>query len=269
MISVIMGIYNCADTLAEAIDSVLVQTYTDWELIMCDDGSSDNTLELAYSYRDRYPQRIVVIKNDRNMGLNYTLNRCLELAKGEYIARMDGDDISVPERFEKELSVLEAHPEYAVVSCPMIYFDENGDWATGKATELPKKEQLVFGGVHCHAPCMLRTDILKKAGGYTVDKKLLRVEDWHLWIKIYALGEQGYNLQEPLYKMRDGRAAAARRSFRYRVNETRVSAYAVRALGLSPKYYVFSLRAIVLGLIPTPLYSYLHHRKLKGINGGK
>ena len=94
-----MGIYNCADTLAAAIDSILAQTYTDWELILCDDGSADRTYEVAEDYRSRYPEKIVLLKNERNMGLNYTLNRCLEQAKGAYIARMDGDDVSLPHRF--------------------------------------------------------------------------------------------------------------------------------------------------------------------------
>lgn len=269
MISVIMGIYNCANTLPEAIDSILHQTYTDWELIMCDDGSSDNTLEVALEYQKNYPHKIKVIKNKKNMGLNYTLNHCLKVAQGEYIARMDGDDISVPERFEKEMEILLAHPEFAVVSCPMIYFDDNGEWATGTATEMPRKEQLVFGGVHCHAPCIIRSDVMKRVNGYTVDKRLLRVEDWHLWIKIYALGEQGYNLQEPLYKMRDGREAIGRRKFKYRLNEARVSALAVKELSLPKRYYVFAVRSIILGMVPKQLYKYLHHKKLARMSRGK
>lgn len=266
MISVIMGIYNCADTLGEAIESLLCQTYTDWELIMCDDGSVDNTLEVALGYQNKYHERIIVIQNKQNMGLNYTLNHCLKYAKGEYIARMDGDDISLPSRFEKEIRVLQKHPEYAVVSCPMIYFDDNGDWGEGKATELPKKTQLVMGGVHCHAPAMIRSSVMQKVNGYTVDKKLLRVEDWHLWVKIYALGEQGYNLQEPLYKMRDDRNAMNRRKFRYRINETRVSAYAVKELKLNHKLLLYSFRPIILGLLPKKIYYTLHHRKLEKKN---
>ena len=121
-----MGIYNCAPTLAEAIDSILAQTYENWELILCDDGSADHTYNIADSYRQRYPEKIVLLKNEQNMGLNHTLNHCLDHATGEYIARMDGDDISLPERFEKELNYLLTHPEYAIVSSPMVYFDENG-----------------------------------------------------------------------------------------------------------------------------------------------
>lgn len=77
-ISVIMGIYNCADTLSEAIESVLGQTMSEWELIMCDDGSSDATSEVAEFYIKKYPERMVLLKNKENRGLNYTLNRCLK-----------------------------------------------------------------------------------------------------------------------------------------------------------------------------------------------
>lgn len=265
-ISILMGIYNCAGTLPEAIDSILAQTYTDWELILCDDGSRDDTYAVADSYRQRYPDKIILLKNQRNMGLNYTLNHCLEHASGNYIARMDGDDISLPQRFALELAALEAEPKLAVVSCPMIYFDENGDFGRGGAAcAYPGKEQLVHGPVHCHAPCMIRAEVMRRVGGYSVDKKLLRVEDWHLWLKIYAAGGQGKNLDQPLYKMRDDRNAASRRKFRYRLNEAYLSALAVKTLGLPKWKYVFVLRPILVGLLPGFVYRYLHKKKMKAI----
>lgn len=259
-----MGIYNCAGTLSEAIDSILNQTYTDWELILCDDGSTDDTYAVAKNYQVRWPEKIILIKNDQNMGLNFTLNHCLKYASGQYVARMDGDDISLPQRFEKELAVLEAEPEIAAVSCPMVYFDEIGEFGRGYASnEYPRKEMLVHGPVHCHAPCMVRTDVMHRVGGYTVDKKLLRVEDWHLWLKIYAAGGQGKNLSEPLYMMRDDRNAANRRKFRYRLNEAHMAALAVKTLGLPKWKYLFVLRPILVGLLPGPLYRYLHKKKMK------
>lgn len=263
-ISVLMGIYNCADTLPEAIDSILAQTCTDWELILCDDGSTDDTYAVAEGYQNRYPEKILLLKNDRNMGLNYTLNHCLAQASGEYMARMDGDDVSLPERFEKELAVLEAEPSVSVVSCPMIYFDEAGDRTSAMAVrEYPVPEMLVHGPVHCHAPCMARMDVIRSVGGYSVDRKLLRVEDWHLWLKIYAAGGRGRNLTEPLYKMRDDRNAASRRKFRYRLNEAYLSALAVKTLKLPLWKYVFVLRPILVGLLPGPVYRYLHRKKMK------
>ena len=92
-VSIIMGIYNCAPTLSEAIDPVLAQTFTDWQLVLCEDGSKDNTYEIAKAYQKRFPEKIVLLRNERNMGLNHTLNRCLAAADGEYVARMDGEDI--------------------------------------------------------------------------------------------------------------------------------------------------------------------------------
>ena len=94
-ISVIMGMYNCADTLSEAIESILNQTMKEWELIMCDDGSSDATHEGAELYRKRYPEKMILLRNRENRGLNYTLNRCLKAAKGKYIARMDEKESAV------------------------------------------------------------------------------------------------------------------------------------------------------------------------------
>ena len=81
VISVIMGIYNCGDTLSEAIECIVNQTFSDWELIMCDDGSNDDTYEIAISYKEKYPEKIIVLQNEKNRGLNYTLNKCLKQAK--------------------------------------------------------------------------------------------------------------------------------------------------------------------------------------------
>ncbi len=258
-ISVIMGIYNCASTLGEAIDSILNQTYTNWELIMCDDGSSDDTYMTANGYKEKYPEKIVLLKNEKNCGLNHTLNRCLKMATGEYIARMDGDDISLPERFEKEIAVLEEHSEYAIVSTSMIYFDETGDWGRNNAKEIPQKKDLLHGVPHSHAPCIIRTEAFLSVEGYTEDPRLLRVEDYDLWIKLYAAGYQGYNLSEPLYKMRDDRDAYARRNFKNRLNEAYVKTLCIKRLNLPWYSYIYALRPIIVGLLPQKIYNKLHH----------
>ena len=114
-VSIIMGIYNCADTLPEAIDSIVNQTYVNWELIMCDDGSKDTTYQIAEKYQKMYPDKIVLIKNEKNQGLNYTLNHCLQYVTGDYIARMDGDDLSLPTRLEKEVTFFENNTQK--ISC--------------------------------------------------------------------------------------------------------------------------------------------------------
>ena len=256
-VSIMMGIYNCENTLDEAIQSLLDQTNQQWKLIMCDDGSKDNTYKKAKSYAEQY-ENIICIQNDRNMGLNYTLNHCFEYVATEYVARMDADDISLLTRLEKEINFLDDHHEYAIVSTPMIYFDEHGDFRVGKGNGEVIKSDFIKGTPFCHAPCMVRSEAYRKVKGYTVAEKLLRVEDYHLWYKMYLYGYRGYNLKEPLYKMRDDRDAKNRRKYKYRINEAYVKYLIVRDFNLSKINYIKMLKPLIVGLLPTFLYDFLH-----------
>lgn len=259
-VSIIMGIYNCEKTLVEAIDSILEQTYTNWELIMCDDGSKDDTAKIALEYVKKYPNKIKLLLNEKNKGLNFTLNRCLKEASGEYIARMDGDDISLPQRLEKEIAVLNCE-DVAIVSTAMILFDEFGDYGVTKVKRCPQKSDLVLKTPFCHAPCLVKKEAFDAVDGYSEDKKLLRVEDYHLWVKMYKNGYTGINLEEPLYKMRDDRNAQHRRKFKFRLNEAYVKAYAIKVLKQPFYKYIYCLKPILLGLCPSFIYKLLHRKK--------
>lgn len=260
-VSVIMGIYNCADTLQEAVDSVLNQTFTDFEIIMCDDGSTDSTYQKALELSQKH-SNITLLKNEKNMGLNHTLNRCLAAAKGEYIARMDGDDISLKTRFESQVEFLDKNPDYAFVGTPMYYFDEEGIFGCGEGDREPQKSDFIHGSQFSHATVMVRKSAYTAVEGYSEDQKFLRVEDWHLWIKMYSRGLKGYILSKPLYKMRDDRNAIRRRKFRFRINEAKLIVLAVNKLELSPIKKVYALRPIILGLVPTFIYKKLHKNRL-------
>ena len=259
-VSVIIGIYNVADTLQEALDSILNQTYQDFEIILCDDGSADNTVAIAEPYALAYPQKITLLRNEVNMGLNYTLNKCLDHAGGEYIARMDGDDLCDPTRFEKQVAFLDAHPEIAIVSTAMTHFDENGIYRISRLKEYPEKLDFVKENPFCHAPVMIRAEAYRAVGGYTVAKQMLRVEDVNLWFKLYAAGYKGYNIQEPLYMMRDDREASSRRKFKYRVNSTYARIIGFKSLNIPFYYYPYTIRPILVGLLPKPIYNYLHRK---------
>lgn len=268
-VSVAMAIYNCASTLKEAVDSILSQTFADWELILCDDCSTDGTLAIAREYESQY-ENILVIRNERNIGLPASLNHCIEHAQGEYIARMDGDDISLPERFQVEVDFLESHPEYAIVSCAMINFDENGDWGIQRKPEKPEKKDFILDSPFCHAPCIMRRSALADVGNYTVREDLRRGQDYFLWHKFYCKGYKGYNIQEPYYKMRDDKDAAARRGFKKsyikRVKSSlrtaRVKNIILKDLGFSAFVRIIALRPLVIAILPNSLYLYLHKKKL-------
>lgn len=258
LISVIMGVYNCAETLSEAIDSILSQTYNNWELIICDDGSTDNTVAVVHSYIERFPQKIILLRNDHNLGLNATLNKCLAIAKGDFVARMDGDDISKPDRFEKEIKTLLKHPDISIVSSNMEFFDENGVWGRTHKIETPQNIDFLLKTPFCHAPCLVKKEVYNAVNGYTVSKSLLRVEDYHLWVKMYAAGYKGMNIMECLYMMRDDRNAQHRRKFKYRINECRVKFLAIKLLHLPLYGYFYSIRPIIVGLLPSFLYRIVH-----------
>ncbi|MBQ7385557.1 MAG: glycosyltransferase [Ruminococcus sp.] len=262
LISVIMGIYNCEEYLEEALNCIVNQTYTDWEVIMCDDGSKDNTAIVAQKFVDTYPGKFRLLKNEQNMGLNYTLNKCLYEARGEYIARMDGDDLCSPERFQKEIDILDNNPDIAIVSTDMEFFDENGVFGTTKSVKEPNKKTFINKVPFCHAPCMVRKEAYLAVEGYSVDKKLLRVEDYHLWAKMYAKGYKGVNIQEPLYMMRDDRNAQSRRKFKYRLNASYAHICACKMLKLPFTAYLRCLIPIIKGLLPGFLYNILHKKRL-------
>ncbi len=259
-VTVIIGIYNCATTLVEALDSLYAQTFQDFKIVLCEDGSSDNTYQVAEEYALKH-DNILLLRNEKNLGLNVTLNRCLEHVDTEYVARMDGDDISLPTRFEKEVEFLDGHPEFAFVSSPMVYFDDRGDFRVGKATPEPRKEAFLYGRTFCHAPVMIRHEAYKAVGGYSVSKYLLRVEDQHLWLKLYQKGFRGYNLSEPLYKMRDDRNASRRRNFLNRRNEIYLKLLVCREFNLSWWHYPESVMIpMAKWLMPRWLYERYHKK---------
>ena len=261
-ISVLMGIYNCADTLIQAVASIRNQTYTNWELILCEDGSSDNTYEVAQVLAST-DSRIVLLRNEKNLGLNATLNRCLDAATGQYIARMDGDDDCMPERFEKQVTFLESHPEFQIVSSSMVLFDETGEWGRAASPEYPQPEDTVAGTAFCHAAVLMKKECMDAVDGYTEDPRMLRVEDVNLWIKLYAAGYRGYNIQEPLYRMRNDQKALNRRKYIYRVNSVYVRLQGCKLLKLGPKSYLKACTPMIYGLVPAKLRQLIRKRQTR------
>lgn len=256
-----MGIYNCESTLVDAIESIIQQTYKNWELILCDDCSTDGTVQIAEQYIRKNPGKIRLLKNEKNEGLNYTLNKCLQNANGEFIARMDGDDVCSPDRFEKEIAILNQHSEFAFVSCDMEFFDSNGIWGRTYVKSRPQVKDFVYCSQFCHAAAMIRKAALLDVGGYSCGKYLLRVEDYHLWIKLYAKGYRGYNILELLYRMRNDRMAQKRRTIQNRINECYVKHVAIHDLQLPFYYYIFCLKPLLLIILPSCFYAFLHKVK--------
>ncbi len=179
-ISVVMPVYNSEKYLREAIDSILTQTYTDFEFIIIDDGSLDSSAEIVRSYTD---PRIRFYINEKNMGVAATLNRGLELATGEYIARMDSDDISLPERFEKQVRYLDAHETVVVCATGIRLFGSQTGVRRFSSSHEQLKVDLLFGCCFAHPTVMLRSSVFRKEG-YRYDESYSKMEDYDLWVRI-------------------------------------------------------------------------------------
>lgn len=180
-VSVIMPAYNAEKYIAEAIDSILAQTYTDYEFIIINDCSTDRTEEIILSFKD---SRIVYLKNEENMGVAKTLNRGLSVARGEYIARMDADDISLPERFEKQIQYLDAHKDVAVLGTALVRFgtdivDEKRSFSTDCRQ---MKTDMFFSCGLAHPSVMMRRKEILELGGY--DAAYNGMEDYALWCRV-------------------------------------------------------------------------------------
>ncbi len=201
-VTVLMPVYNGEEYLREAIESILGQSFTDFELLIINDGSTDRSVEIIQSYRD---PRIRLVHNERNMGLVPTLNKGVKLANGEYIARMDADDISLPERFAKEVLFLDSHPLISVVSVKALLINakgtEDGLWLADKNTTtwseiyqlLPKENCVVHPGV------MIRKEVI---ANYGFNPKQKDAEDYDLWLRIASDGHKIEKIDEELLKYR-------------------------------------------------------------------
>lgn len=268
-VSIIMATYNCEDTLRLSIESILRQTYTDWEFIICDDCSTDGTLAILQEYEGKYPEKIIVLRNNVNSKLSYSLNRCLEKAKGTLIARMDGDDESLPERLERQVVFLEQHPEYSVVGTAMIPFDENGSRPTRYAKEVPEARDMLSRSPFFHATILMRKEAYTLVGGYTVSKRTVRAQDYDMWFRFFALGLKGYNLQEGLYLVLEDAKAIKRRTFRTRCYEVQTKIKGYRLLNYPWYLYICAIKPVFASLIPVSIMQKYHEitdKKSKGKN---
>ncbi len=196
-ISVILPAYNCAAYLQEAVQSVLNQTFLNFELIIINDGSSDGTEKIILSYND---DRIVYVKNVQNKGLIYSLNKGIDTAKGKYIARMDADDISLPERLAKQKDFLDKNINITAVASTIIFIDENGTqkglWELDQKTILPEqiRKKLPYENCIAHPTIMLRAGIAQQ---FRYNEYQKNIEDYDLWLRLCNNGYSIAKLKEP------------------------------------------------------------------------
>jgi glycosyltransferase involved in cell wall biosynthesis len=189
-LSVLMSVYNGSTYLQEAIDSILSQTFTDFEFLIIDDCSTDNSWQILQEYADR-DGRIRLLQNQENLGLTQSLNRGLAVAEGKYIARQDADDVALPDRFQKQVQVLEQQPDVVLVSCEMEWIDAAkqslGSMKRTCRAELVPWLLLFYNHVEGHSQVLYRRQTALTAGGY--DEARRYSQDYDLWSRLVKQGK--------------------------------------------------------------------------------
>ena len=265
-ISVIMGVYNpVRERLIRAVESVIGQTMTEWEMLICDDGSDLPGREIIRETADM-DGRIRCIENDKNMGLAYALNQCLKHSKGKYIARLDDDDESMPDRFRRQYEFLETHPEYGWTGSGAQLFDDNGVWGSRSMPETPDREDFLKSSPYIHPSVMFRREVLGKSRGYLPMEITRRCEDYELFMRLHMMGYKGYNMRENLIRYREDENAYRKRTLHFRMNEMKIRYRGFQRMKiLRPAKAMCVLRPLAGAVVPVTILKHMKKRE-KGVS---
>lgn len=235
LVSVIIACYNGEKYIDDCLYSVTSQSYTNLEIIVCDDNSSDNSF-LKLKEWEKKDKRVVVLRNDENLYAAATRNRCFGEANGLYYVIQDIDDYSAPNRVERLLdAIIKADVDF--VSSPVSTFVDDINKPTGiiKYKAYPTKYDFLWRISFNHPATMFSAECIKAVGGYRVSPETRRGQDYDLFMRLYAQGFKGKNIQEVLYKYRVDADNYKRRSFAGRVGEVKIRKRGFKALGI---YYI-------------------------------
>lgn len=253
-VSVIMSVYNCEKFLKQAVDSILKQSYSDFELILIDDGSKDATAKMIESYASE-DARIIPVYNQKNLGLTVNLNKAIRLSQGTYIARMDADDVALPQRFDKQIDYLDTHQDIDLVGSAAIDINEKGvELQLRKSPKthkeiislLPKANPII------HSTVMFRKDRFAAIEFY--NESYRTTQDYEMWFRAAGKGLKFHNLEEVLLMYRMDNNYHKRKSLRYRLYDCKLRLQGFKHINLPVYKYYYALIPIILGILPERLY---------------
>jgi glycosyltransferase EpsE len=275
-VSVIIAAYNAENYIERAIDSIQRQTFQDFEIIVCDDCSTDNTVKKVQKLMEK-DNRIVLLQNNKNLRAAATRNKCLDVACGKFIAIQDADDFSHINRLEEQVYFLENNTEYDFVSSKMFNFDENDDFnyliKLGPDSkeflyklpyiESPENKDFLFRLPYSHAATMFKKSAINAVNGYRIAKETVRGQDEDLFMRLHANGSRGYNLNKSLYYYFEGEEAFKRKKYKYRIHSAINRYKGFKSMGLLPLGYIYLIKPLVVGMIPISILRYYRkYRKM-------
>ncbi len=251
-ISVLMGIYDKSKNvsmLRRSVESIQNQSFCDFEFLICDDGSSKEVKQYLDNAAQKDP-RIRLVRAGDMFLLPVKLNQCLKKARGKYIARMDGDDFSYPERFQKQIDYLSKHPEIAFVGCNVNLIRNEKIIRKQCFPENPHIRDFYMTQPYIHPTLIFRREVLEAVNGYSEEKYVVLCEDYDLLLRLYAKGFSGANLQEILFDYTIPMTAKGNRKMRHRWNETVTRWHRFREMGLLPGALPYVIKPISVGVLP-------------------
>ncbi len=265
LISVVMPTHNDEAFIRPAVESILQQSFGDFEFIIVNDGSTDSTPDILAQYAASDP-RIRVLTNETNLGIVGALNRGLDAARGKYIARMDGDDISTPRRFAQQVEVMETNPDIIALSGAMRYIDADGE-DLGVYRQATPGRSVLSASPMLHATCLLRREPMD-AHGIRYRERFRCAEDYCLWLELNRHGELSA-IDEVVYLCRMNRGSIRMFHLKKVLGRTlAVKLFAVRRLGYRPGFrdVLRFVAECVLMMLPTRLVRTIYLRMMFGRN---
>lgn len=262
LVSVIMATYNePKEYISKSINSILTQTYKNIELLILDDSSNSETINTINSFC--YDQRVRVLRSETRMGFVPALNIGLQNAKGLYIARMDGDDISLPTRIEDEVNYLISHPDVSIVGSSISIIDENDSVTAIRKYPLSMRDVRRYSCFRCpvaHPTVMFTSKIIKD--GFLYNEKLKKAEDLDLWLRLLNAGYKINNIDKVLLNYRVVGSLANKRS-----KSQWIANFNIRRHNFDIRYLGFSLKSIIVSFIyvltPNSIFDLYYKRENK------
>ena len=248
LVTIGIPVFNCGKTILKTMKSVLDQTLQDFEVLIYDDGSSDDTVKLIRELKDA---RIQIFQDGENRGIAYRLNQLIDLAKGTYFVRMDGDDMMFPERLEKQVKYLQAHSEIDVVGSSAVVIDENDQTLgqRGGSVRAWRMDDLFMSARFIHPTVAGKTTWFKT---WRYDEKLSGCEDMDLWIRSFKESRFA-DIPEPLLYYRESLTLRLptylkrqRLLFKYAWSQIKIMDHRSKILLISGKIILSSVAAIVM-----------------------
>lgn len=265
LISVVMGAYyhrKTVDLLKRSVQSILKQTYDNFEFIICDDGSSQEAVEYL-EYCAQQDTRIRLIRGLNRTDLATKLNACISASRGEFIARMDDDDYSYPERLSVQIKYLQSHPEVSFVGCWVRLIQDGYPIGIRKMPEKPTVEDFLFTQPFVHPTLIFRKEVLEDIGGYSEKKYCEGCEDYDLLLRLYQYGYQGVNLAQTWFDYSLPNKGTTNRTFHMRVNEMKTRYIRYKSLNLLPEALPYVLKPIAVGMLPKKVLEIIKQKKYR------